>query len=80
MSKDDVKKAFQSLGLNLGDRSFEEVFCEIDLNKDQIIDLEEFKKFFVTYISEFASSSLSLENIGMEREKKGKSGTVGIKR
>mmetsp|Transcript_9709 Transcript_9709/g.23879 ORF Transcript_9709/g.23879 Transcript_9709/m.23879 type:complete len:821 (-) Transcript_9709:107-2569(-) len=68
LNEEDVQKAFKSLGLNLGNKSFDSVFCEIDLDKNQIIDLKEFKQFFVTYISEFASSSLSLDDVEEDRE------------
>jgi len=70
LTKSEVRKAFKLLGLNLGDHSFSEIFCEIDLNNDQTICRDEFKQFFVTYISEFAISSLSLDRVVEEKEGK----------
>jgi len=70
LSESEVQRAFKLLGLNLGDYKFGEIFCEIDLNNDQTIDLKEFRQFFVTYISEFATSSLSLDRVVEEKEGK----------
>ena len=58
-----MQKAFKDLGLNLGD-DLEDVFLKIDVNQDKYIDEDEFLQFFVTYISEFASSSLAMEQVG----------------
>mmetsp|Transcript_36465 Transcript_36465/g.59081 ORF Transcript_36465/g.59081 Transcript_36465/m.59081 type:complete len:848 (+) Transcript_36465:3-2546(+) len=68
LNKKDVKVAFQSLGLNLGDMSLEKLFCEIDLDNNDIIDLTEFKQFFIMYISEFASGSLDMEQVKQYEE------------